>query len=78
MAKFMIVIEDTDPRNPDGPVDIQVHQFFSIGEDMTVPTKAGKLTRYAQLKLIELELAAEQDRRAAEGRCAEEGARCWH
>jgi hypothetical protein len=78
MAKFLIVIEDTDPRNPDGPVDIQVHQFARIGEDLALPTKAGKMTRYAQLKLIELELAAEQDRRAAEGQCAEEGARCWH
>jgi hypothetical protein len=78
MAKFMIVIEDTDPRNPDGPVDIQVHQFARIGEDMALPTKAGKMTRYAQLKLIELELAAELDRRADEGRCAEEAARCWH
>jgi hypothetical protein len=78
MAKFMIVIEDTDPHNPDGPVDIQVHQFARIGEDLAMPTKAGKMTRYAQLKLIELELAAELDRRAAEGRCAEEGARCWH
>jgi hypothetical protein len=78
MAKFLIVIEDTDPRNPDGPVDIQVHQFFSIGEDMTVPTKAGRLTRYVQLKLTELEIAAEQDRKQQEGQHGEEAARCWH
>jgi hypothetical protein len=78
MAKFMILIEDTDPRNPDGPVNISVQQFVPIGDDPRVPTAAGKATRYAQLKLAELEIAAEQDRKQKAGQDSEEAARCWH
>jgi hypothetical protein len=78
MAKFMIVIEDADPRNPDGPVDVQVHQFARIGEDLAIPTKAGKMTRYAQLKLFEMEMIADKERQQAEGLRTEEAARCWH
>jgi len=66
MAKFLLVIED----QPDGSVDVQCHQMVSIGEDPAVLTRAGKLVRYAQLRMAELELAAEQDRKGA--------ARCWH
>jgi hypothetical protein len=78
MAKFMIMIEDTDPRNPDGPVNISVQQFVPIGEDPRIPTKAGKMTRYVQIKLTELEIAADQDRKQKEGQQGEEAARCWH
>jgi hypothetical protein len=78
MAKFLMVIEDADPRNPDGPVNIQVHQMLVHGEDPRMPTAAGKMTRYAQLRMAELELAAKQDREAAEGQRSEGAARCWH
>lgn len=79
MAKFLILIEDADPRNPDGPVNISVQQFVPIGEDPRVPTAAGKATRYAQLKLAELEIAAEQDRKQkGQHSEEEEAARCWH
>jgi hypothetical protein len=78
MAKFIMVIEDVDAGNPDGPVNIQVHQMLVNGEDPRMPTAAGKMTRYAQLKLAELEMAAEQDRKQKEGQYNEEAARCWH
>jgi hypothetical protein len=74
MAKFFLVIED----KPDGSVDVQCHQMVPIGEDPAVPTRAGKLVRYAQLKMAEMEFAAEQDRKTADGQRGEEAARCWH
>jgi hypothetical protein len=74
MAKFFLVIEDKS----DGSVDVQCHQMVQIGEDPAVPTRAGKLVRYAQLKMAEMEFAAEQDRKVSEAEQAEGAARCWH
>jgi hypothetical protein len=70
MAKFMIIIEDTDPYDPDGSVDIKLLQQVPTGVDPQVPTKAAKLARYLELKISELELASERE--------SEEAARCWH
>jgi hypothetical protein len=78
MAKYLIMIEDSDPSKPDAPLTIQTHQFCSIGEDPKEVTRAGKLTRFLEMKICEMELAAEQDRKTAEGQRGEEAARCWH
>jgi hypothetical protein len=74
MAKFFLVIEDKS----DGSVDVQCHQMVPIGEDPAMPTRAGKWAHYALLKMAELDIAAEQDRKAREVEQAEGAARCWH
>jgi hypothetical protein len=78
MAKYLIIIEDTDLRHPDAPAYINIQQFVPHGEDPSIPTKAGMLARYVQMKLAELELAAEEDRKRAQGEQMEGEARCWH
>jgi hypothetical protein len=76
MAKYLIIIEDADPSNPDAPLTIQTHHFCGMGEDPKEVTRAGKLTRFLEMKICEMELAAEQDRKVAAGQQTEEAARC--
>jgi hypothetical protein len=78
MAKYLIIIEDADPSSQDAPLSIQTHQFLSVGDDPKDMTRAGKLARFLEMKICEMELAAEQDRKQAEGQRGEEAARCWH
>ncbi|MEC4750028.1 hypothetical protein [Methylomicrobium sp. Wu6] len=76
MAKYILIIEDVDSSNLNAPIDITVHQFLRIDENPKVLTKAGKLTRYAQLKLAELTMVSEQDKADLERMMG--AARCCH
>lgn len=74
MARFTITIEDTDPTDANGPVEIRVDKYVPSHEDPQAMTRAGKLATYARIRLFELQLASEQDH----GQRMQEAARCCH